>query len=52
MGQKYRALYTRPKYVDIADSSKIFFVAYNIEKGVFGFISMATVNNVLFCLLN
>ena len=46
-------LYTRSKYVDIADSSKNYFVAYNNEKGIYGFISLATVRNVLlFLLLN
>jgi len=50
MGQKYRALYRRPKYVDITVSSKNYFVAYNNEKGIYGCMSMATVNSfLLFC---
>jgi hypothetical protein len=42
MGQKYRALYTRSNYADIADSSKNYFVAYNNEEGIYGFISMTS----------
>jgi hypothetical protein len=51
MGQKYRALYTRSNYADIADSSKNYFVAYNNEEGIYGFISLTTVRTVLLFLL-
>lgn len=53
IGQKYLALYRRPKHVDITGSSKNYFVDYNNETGIYGCMSLATVNSVLlFLLLN